>query len=129
MKRIVVLNRAELLETVYDYYGFPDEMYQIEYRAKGSTEIAHVLEDRFRKRDIVSLDKYGELAPYAHVAVPRPEHFVPLFIAMGSGDKNRKPRVLNQTYEFGTLSNLCIKFCGSARERALEAVHVGLPLR
>lgn len=198
------------LETVYDYYGFPEEMYQVKYPAKGSKEVAHILEERFRnaniptkreekrgldhgswvalrhmypkadipvvqlsihpflspkeqfaiggalkgigeqdimvigsgatvhnlrwlfpsateplkeavefdnwiidkvqKWDLDSLAQYQQLAPYAHLAVPRPEHFVPLFIAMGSGDLNKKPIVLNQTYEFGSLSNLCLEF-------------------
>lgn len=199
-----------VLDTVYDYYGFPEEMYQIKYPAKGSTEIAHVLEKRFSnagiktkretkrgldhgtwvalrhmfpkadipiiqlsvhpflspkeqynigealqglgeedilvigsgttvhnfnwmfpnakepikeavefdnwlidkilKRDLDSLDQYGQLAPHAHLAVPRPEHFVPLFIAMGSGDQNKIPKVINQTYEYGSMSNLCLEF-------------------
>jgi 4,5-DOPA dioxygenase extradiol len=200
----------DVLDTVYDYYGFPEEMYQIKYPAKGSTEVAHMLEKRFenaglktkreemrgldrgtwvalshmypkadipvvqlsvhpflspseqynigkalqgigeedilvigsgttvhnfrwfypdaiepakeavefdnwiidkvQKRDIESLDHYLQLAPHAQLAVPRPEHFVPLFLAMGSRDANKIPVVINQTYEFGTTSNLCIEF-------------------
>ncbi|WP_342429963.1 hypothetical protein [Neobacillus sp. FSL H8-0543] len=63
-----------------------------------------------QKRDIDSLNQYLQLAPHAELAVPRPEHFVPLFIALGSGDENKKPVVLNQTYDFGALSNLCLEF-------------------
>lgn len=66
--------------------------------------------DKVQNWDFKSLEQYQQLAPYAHLAVPRPEHFVPLLIAMGSGDQRKKPVVLNQTYEFGTLSNLCIEF-------------------
>ncbi len=200
----------DVLDTVYDYYGFPEEMYQIKYPAKGSTEIAQVLEKRFsnagiktkrevtrgldhgtwvalrhmypkadipiiqlsvhpflspkeqfhiggalqglgeedilvigsgttvhnfnwmfpnakepkkeavefdnwlvdkiQKRDLDTLDQYRQFAPHAHLAVPRPEHFVPLFIATGSGDQNKLPKVINQTYEFGSMSNLCLEF-------------------
>ncbi|HZH01805.1 MAG TPA: class III extradiol ring-cleavage dioxygenase [Flavisolibacter sp.] len=200
----------DVLETVHDYHGFPEEMYHIKYPAKGSTDVAHMLEKRFenagiqtrreekrgldhgswvalshmypkadipvvqlsvhpflspkeqfnigqalkgigeedilvigsgttvhnlrwfypdatepakeavefdnwiidkvQKRDIQSLDHYLQLAPHARLAVPRPEHFVPLFLAMGSGGENKKPVVINQTYEFGTMSNLCIEF-------------------
>lgn len=199
-----------VLDTVYDYYGFPDEMYQIKYQAKGSIAVAEILEERFekvsiqikreekrgldhgswvalrhmypeadipviqlsvdpflspkeqynigkalrgigneniliigsgttvhnlrwfypdatepakeavafdnwiidkvQKRDMESLDHYTQLAPHASLAVPRPEHFVPLFLAMGSGEEKKKPVVINQTYEFGTMSNLCIEF-------------------
>ncbi|MEH7249307.1 class III extradiol ring-cleavage dioxygenase [Neobacillus niacini] len=201
---------ADVLETVYDYYGFPEEMYKIKYPANGSTEIAKNLEIRFKKfgiktkreerrgldhgswvalrhmfpkadipviqlsvhpflspkeqytigkalqglgdedilvigsgttvhnfkwffpdatepikeavefdnwiiehvqkRDIDSLDRYLQLAPHAQLAVPRPEHFVPIFIALGSGDENKEPVVLNQTYDFGAMSNLCMEF-------------------
>ncbi|MEO2255444.1 class III extradiol ring-cleavage dioxygenase [Paenibacillus amylolyticus] len=200
----------DVLDTVYDYYGFPDEMYQIKYPAKGTIEVAQMLEKRFKnvgiqtkreekrgldhgswvalrhmfpkadipvvqlsvnpflspkehhnigralqgigdedilvigsgttvhnlrwfypeatepakeavefdnwiinkvqQKDVDSLDNYLQLAPHASLAVPRPEHFVPLFIAMGSGNENKKPVVINQTYEFGTMSNLCIEF-------------------
>lgn len=173
----------DVLDTVYDYYGFPDEMYQIKYPVKGSIDVAQLLEKRFKnagiktkreekrgldhgswvalshmypkadilvvqlsvhpflspkeqytigkalqgignedilvigsgttvhnlrwfypdatepaqeavefdnwiidkvqKKDIESLDNYLQLAPHASLAVPRPEHFVPLFLAMG----------------------------------------------
>lgn len=200
----------DVLDTVYDYYGFPDEMYQIKYPARGSVIVSEMLEKRFKdsgiktireekrgldhgswvalrhmfpkadipviqlsvhpfltpkeqynigkalqgigkedilvigsgttvhnfqwffpdatepikeavefdnwlidhiqKKDINSLNDYLRLAPNARLAVPRPEHFVPLFIAMGSGDENKIPVVLNQTYEFGAMSNLCMEF-------------------
>ncbi len=200
----------DVLETVYDYYGFPDEMYQITYPAKGSTKVAEMLEKRFetfgiktrreqkrgldhgswvalrhmypkadipviqlsvhpfllpkdqfqigkalqglgdedilvigsgttvhnfnwffpdatepkteavefdnwliekiQKRDLDSLNNYVHLAPHARLAVPRPEHFVPIFIAMGSANENKTPVVINQTYDFGAMSNLCIEF-------------------
>ncbi len=200
----------DVLETVYDYYGFPDEMYQITYPVNGSIEIAKTLEERFtnagiktrreekrgldhgswvalrhmypnadipviqlsvhpflppidqfnigkalqglgqedilvigsgttahnfqwffpdatelkkeavefdnwiiekvQNRDLHSLNDYLQLAPHARLAVPRPEHFVPLFLAMGSGDATKTPIVINQTYEFGAMSNLCMEF-------------------
>lgn len=201
----------DILDTVYDYYGFPEEMYQIKYPAKGSKIVAEIVEDRFKKAgiptrrevergldhgvwvalkhmypeadipvvaisvnaflspkeqykigkslqrldeqdilvigsgttvhnfqwmnpsatspvkeavdfdnwifehvekgDIDTLDQYRSLAPNAVLAVPRAEHFVPLFIAMGSAsNKSTKPKKINQTYEFGTMSNMCIEF-------------------
>ncbi|MEH7253267.1 class III extradiol ring-cleavage dioxygenase [Neobacillus niacini] len=199
-----------VLDTVYDYYGFPEEMYQIKYPVMGSIEVAHKLESKFKdlgiktrreekrgldhgswvalrhmyskadipviqvsvhpflspkeqysigralqglgkedilvigsgttvhnlrwffpdakepkkeavefddwiidkvqKRDINSLDQYLQLAPHAHLAVPRPEHFVPIFLAMGSGSENNTPKVIHRSYEFGTMSNLCMQF-------------------
>lgn len=200
----------DVLDTIYDYYGFPKKMYEIKYPAKGSTEIALLLEEQFmnnniktkielmrgldhgswiplkhmypnanipviqlsinpslsikeqynigkalrnlgqedilvvgsgttvhnlnwifpgevsvrpeavtfddwlinhiEKRDLDSLDSYLKLAPNAKLAVPRAEHFIPLFIAMGSGDKNNTPKVINRNYDMGTFSNLCFEF-------------------
>lgn len=200
----------DVLDTLYDYYGFPKEMYEIKYPARGSTEFALILEENFlnhnlktriemmrgldhgswiilkhmypnadipviqlsinpslciqeqynigkalrglgnedilvigsgttvhnlnwifpgevsvkaeavafddwliehvEKRDLESLSSYLKLAPYAKLAVPRAEHFVPLFIAMGSGDENKVPKVINRNYENGTFSNLCFEF-------------------
>ncbi|MEF2966711.1 class III extradiol ring-cleavage dioxygenase [Paenibacillus sp. M1] len=50
------------------------------------------------------LFRYSELAPHAGQAVPTSEHLVPLLIAMGSGDADRKARLLHQSYQWGSLS-------------------------
>lgn len=57
----------------------------------------------------------GEGAPYARAAVPSPEHFVPLFIAMGSGDPETEPQVVNRHYDLGTLSYLFLSGVKVAR--------------
>lgn len=200
----------DVLEIVYDYHGFPEEMYQIKYPAKGSTSVASLLEERFRgqgiptkreekrgldhgswvalkhmypnadipvvqlsvnpflsakeqyeighaiqglgvedilvigsgttihnfqwfnqaakepdpravsfddwliekfqKKDLQSLFQYDKLAPFAILAVPRAEHFVPLLIAFGSGESDHAAKVIYRGYEFGTFSNLCLEF-------------------
>ena len=61
-------------------------------------------------RDIEALCRYETLAPYASLAVPRPEHFVPLLIALGSGSEERPVRVLYDTFEYGTGSTLSFQF-------------------
>lgn len=66
--------------------------------------------ERIQERDLDDLFRYAELAPAARQAVPRAEHFVPLFIAMGSGDPSRKPEVIHRSYDMGTLSYLCFRF-------------------
>jgi len=56
-----------------------------------------------------ALFNYRKLAPYAKLAIPREEHIVPMFIAMGSGNKS-KPKLLHQSYVYGTLSYICFEF-------------------
>lgn len=207
---VTISSKDDEYETLYDFYGFPDELYQVKYPAKGSTKVAelvgHLLsenhirvaydtsrgldhgswtmlkhmfpkadipvvqvsvnpyrsaEEQFRigealrglsdqnilligsgvtvhnlravkwgqkepeswavefdewliekmnKHDINSLFRYEELAPHAKMAVPRAEHFVPLYIALGSGDPGAVPQVIYRSYEFGTLSYLSMRF-------------------
>ncbi|MEN1935166.1 class III extradiol ring-cleavage dioxygenase [Paenibacillus sp. 102] len=195
-------------ETIYDFGGFPPELYEIQYKAKGSSAIATMLETKFKNKGIPirkdttrgldhgswtllhrmypkadipvvqlsvnpflpakeqyeigqaiqglgqediliigsgvtvhnlralkwdqttperwavefddwiinhmqnndkdSLFNWETAAPHAHLAVPRAEHFVPLFIAMGSG--NAEGKVIHRSYELGTLSYLCFQF-------------------
>ncbi|WP_419152244.1 DODA-type extradiol aromatic ring-opening family dioxygenase [Aeribacillus alveayuensis] len=206
---LTISSRDDEYETIYDFYGFPEELYQVTYPAKGSTTIANKIQKRFERHGIQSkLDKrrgldhgswtvlkhlypeanipvvqisvhpflppeeqfqigealkgmgqehmliigsgatshnfrmlkwgqntpepwavefddwlidhihqknyqklfqYETLAPHAQLAVPRPEHFVPLFIAMGSGCMET-PEVIYREYEMGTLSYLSFQF-------------------
>lgn len=57
-----------------------------------------------------ALFAYDTLAPSAHAAVPTPEHFVPLLLAMGAGDRNRQASLLFRAYQYGNLSLSCWKF-------------------
>ncbi|MCT8137133.1 dioxygenase [Anaerobacillus sp. CMMVII] len=66
--------------------------------------------ERLQTRDLPSLFEYAELAPHAKLAVPRAEHFVPLFLAFGSGDEKHQPKLLHRSYQFGTLSHIALQF-------------------
>jgi 4,5-DOPA dioxygenase extradiol len=66
--------------------------------------------DKIQNRDLDALFQYQKIAPNAKMAVPREEHIVPLFIAMGSGDESQKPRLLHRSYKYGTLSHICFEF-------------------
>ena len=61
----------------------------------------------WNKRAILN---YAKEAPYAELGVPRAEHFIPFLIAMGTGDKSRKPRYLAQEIRYGNLGLDIIEF-------------------
>ena len=65
--------------------------------------------DKIKNKDFDSIFNYKKLAPNANLAVPAPDHFVPLFIALGSST-NLNPKILNRHYELGNLSYLCFEF-------------------
>ncbi len=55
---------------------------------------------------------YEKNAPFAKEAVPTPEHFIPLLLAMGAADDQRKAKLLYQNYQLGSLSLACWQFGG-----------------
>lgn len=61
--------------------------------------------EKIKNKDISALSNYRKLAPHAIMAVPTAEHFVPLFITLGSGNRT-VPEVIYRTYELGNLSYL-----------------------
>ncbi|OLN23579.1 dioxygenase [Domibacillus antri] len=67
------------------------------------------LEENMLKGDYDTLFRTMEEAPHAQRAVPRPEHFIPLFIAMGAGNRET-PDILFKGYELGSISYLSAAF-------------------
>lgn len=61
-------------------------------------------------KNLDALFNYATEAPNAKMAVPRPEHFIPLYIAMGSGDPERPVQIIHRSYEVGSLSYLAVSF-------------------
>jgi 4,5-DOPA dioxygenase extradiol len=62
------------------------------------------VEEKIMNWDMETLVNYEQMAPYSKDAVPTKEHFIPLVIAMGSGDDNKKPKLLHRTFQYGNLS-------------------------
>lgn len=74
-----------------------------------AVEFDNWLIEKVENRDKDALFSYQDLAPYAKQAIPREEHIVPLFIAMGSG-QSITPKLLHRSYAYGTLTYICFQF-------------------
>ena len=72
-------------------------------------EFDNWLIEKVENNNIYDLFNYRSLAKNSIKAVPREEHIVPMFIAMGSGNKIN-PKLLHHGYEYGTLSYICFEF-------------------
>lgn len=66
--------------------------------------------DKVTNWDSETLFQYRELAPFAVQAVPRNEHFDPLFMVMGSASDKQQAVITHRSYQFGSLSMIAIQF-------------------
>jgi len=69
-----------------------------------ASEFDKWIEGRLASWNTDELFRYEELAPNARLAVPTSEHFIPLLLAMGSGDTSREAKLLYRSYQLGSLS-------------------------
>jgi 4,5-DOPA dioxygenase extradiol len=68
------------------------------------------LAEQLETWNLEAMNDYMERAPHARMAVPTPEHFVPLLLAMGAADSAKKAKLLYRGYQMGTLSLSCWRF-------------------
>ncbi|MFL0269580.1 DODA-type extradiol aromatic ring-opening family dioxygenase [Candidatus Clostridium radicumherbarum] len=73
-------------------------------------EFDNWLVDNVEQNNLKNLFNYQKLAPNAKMAIPREEHIAPMFIAMGSGEEGKLPKLLHRSYAYGTLSYICFEF-------------------
>jgi 4,5-DOPA dioxygenase extradiol len=55
-------------------------------------------------RDFGALARYRDIAPHANLAVPTPEHFEPLFVALGASRETDKLTTIYAGFHYGNLS-------------------------
>jgi 4,5-DOPA dioxygenase extradiol len=55
-------------------------------------------------RDFTTLMRYRELAPHANLTVPTPEHFEPLFVALGAARDTDTLTTIYEGFHYGNLS-------------------------
>jgi len=94
--------------------GTVHNLRRVKWQAQGEDEWAVAFDDWLQEKleawDVEALVNYRELAPYAQDAVPTNEHFIPLLLAMGTGDQHRKAKLLHRSYQLGNLSLSCWQF-------------------
>lgn len=88
--------------------GTVHNLRKLNWRSNGTDEWAAQfdswLQNKLEAWDTESLFQYRELAPFAQESVPTSEHFIPLLLAMGTGDSNRQAKLLHRSYQYGNLS-------------------------
>ena len=55
-------------------------------------------------RDFEILTRYRDLAPHANLAVPTPEHFEPVFVALGASRETDSLTTIYEGFHYGNLS-------------------------
>lgn len=110
-KALKVLGEEDILvigsgSTVHNLSTVDWEAEEVE---EWALEFDNWLIEKVENNNIEDLFNYRNLAKNSIKAVPREEHIVPMFIAMGSGNK-LKPKLLHHSYAYGTLSYICFEF-------------------
>ena len=73
------ISDEEQPEMVYDMYGFPDELYRVEYNAKGSPELAHLTKDII-KQDVKIDNSWGcDHGTWSVLSKMYPEADIPVY--------------------------------------------------
>jgi 4,5-DOPA dioxygenase extradiol len=60
--------------------------------------------------DTAALTSWLTTAPDARYAQPNPDHFMPLFVALGAAGPNPKGRVLHRSWDYGSLAMTSFAF-------------------
>jgi 4,5-DOPA dioxygenase extradiol len=74
------------------------------------SEFTDWLIEKAEAGDIESLIHYRQIAPHAERNHPTPEHFLPLFVALGAGGHQPKAVLLHSSYTYGVLSMAALSF-------------------
>ncbi|WEK54114.1 MAG: class III extradiol ring-cleavage dioxygenase [Candidatus Cohnella colombiensis] len=90
-------------------HNFNEIKFNQPYPEQWAVEFDDWIEDKIVNRDMEALLQYEQMAPHARRAVPRAEHFVPLFHAYGSSYGAEKPKSIFKGYQFGTFSHICFE--------------------
>lgn len=68
------------------------------------------MEEKIMQWDLDELFHFQQKAPFALDAVPQIEEIIPLIIVMGTGDIERKPKILHRSFQFGNISLSALEF-------------------
>lgn len=69
-----------------------------------ATEFDKLVINQINKREFEPLTNYLSLSPSAMMAVPTPEHYLPLLYILGTVQDNENIKIFNQIYQYGSLS-------------------------
>ena len=95
---VLILASGSATHNLHDFFGQPPDSEPLSY----AKEFAVWLKDAVVHGRTDELLDYARRAPQALRNHPTPEHFLPLFVALGAGDG--PGRVIHDSYSYGILS-------------------------
>ncbi len=74
-----------------------------------AVEFDAMLKERISDREYGELIRYEELGPSAHLAIPTPEHYLPLLAALGATDAEEHLEFYNENIDLRSVSMTSLK--------------------
>lgn len=96
---ILILASGSATHNLQGFRHYPKDSVPLDYALNFDQWLVNAIEAGDRQ----TLLNYKEIAPEAQRNHPTPEHFLPLFVAMGAADQPQGQRI-HQAFTYGTLS-------------------------
>jgi 4,5-DOPA dioxygenase extradiol len=92
-------------ETIHDFYGFPEQLYEVQYPAPGSPRLAKDIREQSRTLKIGADTSRG----LDHGCWSVLKHFLPLLYVLAQAETHDNPSFFNDSCVYGSISMTSLK--------------------